>query len=315
MFRRILVTLDGSDFGEAALPAAVGLARKSGAHLRLVSVHDSGWASLRGTWSDAAHGEATRYLERTRALLAPMHPDVTASVREGYVPDEILNEARDFSADLIVMATHGRGTLSRFWLGSVADHCVRRAHRPLLLVRPRDHGSSSRQGSLAVRRVVVPLDGSELSERALIYALQLADLFSSPLALVRVVQEHAMLETEMIPDSHQTNVQMLEEAQVAAAAYLEGITARVAEWGFDPTTVVAVDDHVARAVLSHAGRDLIVMATHARSGLDRAFLGSVTDTVVRSAAGPVLVIPPEIAFPERAATAAEGVRTAIPLPV
>jgi nucleotide-binding universal stress UspA family protein len=298
MFRRILVTLDGSDFGEAALPAAVGLARTCGAQLRLLSVHDSGWGHPDGGWADV-RSDAGRYLERTRALLAPLHPAVSTSLREGFVPDEILNEARDFSADLIVMATHGRGPISRFWLGSVAGHCLRRAHRPLLLVRPHGRGTPARDGALAVRRVVVPLNGSELAERALIYALQLADLFGSPLALVRVVQEHAMFETEMIPETRQTNAEMLEDAQLAAQAYLEGIVERVGEWGFTPATVVAVDDQVARAVLSHAGADLLVMATHARTGLDRAFLGSVTDAVVRSSAGPVLVIPPEIEFPER----------------
>jgi nucleotide-binding universal stress UspA family protein len=278
MFRRILVTLDGTAFSEAALPAAVGFARKCAAQLRILSVDDS--------------GSAKAYLERTRERLEPIHPDVTISVREGFVPDEILREARDFESDLIVMATHGREAFSRLWLGSVADECVRRAAQPLLLVRPRELGIPPLNGALAVRRVVVPLDGSELAERALPTGMAIADLFGSPIALVRVVQEHAMFESDRLPESHRTNVQMLEDARVGAAAYLR----RIADWvceGRATTIDVRVDDYAARGVLEGAAGDLIVMATHARTGLNRALRGSVADAVVRSATGPVLVMPPE----------------------
>lgn len=293
MFRRILVTLDGSEFAEAALPTAVGLARKCGADLRLLTVHDSGWAVVNGEWGDAARSRARRYVESMRDRVEETWSDVTVSVREGFVVDEVLAEADEFRADLLVMATHGRGPLSRFWLGSVADRCLRRAHRPLLLIHPREPGAQAAVGALDVRRVVVPLDGSDLSETALDPAMELADLFGTPVALVRVLQEHAMFETELLPQTHEVNEQMLGESRVGASAYLDSVARWMAEWGSVPEIQIAVDDQVAHAILGAAGEDLIVMATHARTGINRAFLGSVADAVVRSAPGPVLVIPPE----------------------
>lgn len=102
-----------------------------------------------------------------------------------------------------------------------------------------------------------------------------------------------MFETELLPQTHEVNEQMLGESRVGASAYLDSVARWMAEWGSVPEIQIAVDDQVAHAILGAAGEDLIVMATHARTGINRAFLGSVADAVVRSAPGPVLVIPPE----------------------
>lgn len=297
MVRRILVTLDGSEFAEAALPAAAGIARKCVGQLRLLSVQDSGWALVNGEWRDAGRGEARRYLQRTAELVGPTGPDLSTRVREGYVADEILLEADEFGADLIVMATHGRGPLSRFWLGSVANQVVRRAHRPVLLVRPRAPGAPRRAGALAVRRVVVPLDGSNLAEAALTPAMELADRFGSPMTLLRIVQEHAAPMSALIPETFDLNARMVGESGVEASADLQRLAGWMREWGIEPVLDVRVRAEMAPAIVEAAAGDLIVMATHARTGLNRAFLGSVTDEVIRSATGPVLVIPPE---PKRA---------------
>ena len=294
MFRRILVTLDGSEFAEAALPAAAGLARKTGAQLRLLTVHDSGWALVDGEWSDAARIRARRYLESMRELVEPIGHDVSTCVRDGFAVEEILAEADTFDADLIVMATHGRGPMSRFWLGSVADQCVRRGHRPLLLVRPRAAGEAP-SAPLTVGRVVVPLDGSELSERALGRAMEVARLFDSPMTLLRVLPDQSALASEIFPpEAANLAVEWAAEAKEEAARYLSEVSAWLVEWGIQPSARVEDDgEAVPEAIVHEAHGDLVVMATHARTGLGRAFLGSVADAVVRSATGPVLVIPPE----------------------
>lgn len=300
MFRRILVTLDGSTFGESALPVASRLARTSRGEVRLLSVLDSGWAGIEGGRLHTVPDKARRYLDRIRMGLEPSVAAVSVDVREGVAEDEILQAAEEFDAGVTVMATHGRAPFSRFWLGSVADRCVRRGHRPMLLVRPQ---TGVADGSFDVRRVVVPLNGSDLAEKALAPALELARLCRSAIALVRVVPEHAMFETAFIPATQATNVDMLEYARLDGAAYLTRVSERISQSGAAATTRVAVDDYVARAILAHAAGDMIVIATHARTGLDRTFLGSVADTIVRSATGPVLVIPPD-----RADAAPQAVR-------
>src|SRR5688500_14254331 len=226
MFQRMLLTLDGSEFAEAALPAAVGLAAKTGAELRLLTVHDSGWALVNGEWIDPASSRAARYLEKIRTLVEPIWPDVSATVTDGFVVDEILRVADEFGADLSVMATHGRGPISRFWLGGVANQCLRRACRPMLLVRPREPGTPREPGSLAVRRIVVPLDGSALAETALGPALELADRFAIPVTAARVVPSNVVVAYELLPEHERVNHEILDAACEDASSYLGG----VAEW-------------------------------------------------------------------------------------
>jgi nucleotide-binding universal stress UspA family protein len=294
MLRRILVTLDGSEFAEAALGAAVGLARKAGAQLRLLSVNDAGWALVRGEWSAAGQARARRYLDHTRELIEPLWADVGVVLRSGFAVEEILAEADEFGADLIVMATHGRGPLSRFWLGSVADQCLRRGHRPLLLVRPRDASAPLGEGSLAVQRVVVPLDGSELSETALDSAMEVAQLFASPITLLRVVHDQTYLGSDLFPpEALEVARQWSEEDREGSDRYLTGVVDWLRDWGIPSTEKTVVSEHAAPAIVREAQDSLVVMATHARKGIGRAFLGSVADAVVRAAQGPVLVIPPE----------------------
>jgi nucleotide-binding universal stress UspA family protein len=142
------------------------------------------------------------------------------------------------------------------------------------------------------RRIVVPLDGSELAERALPDALQLAELAQAPLHLVRVVDltrleqygayglalEYAGLE------------QVLSDEEKAAKTYLDAQVSRLGaeggrvtselRRGFAPREIVAV---------THPD-DLVVMASHGRSGVSRWLLGSVAEEVVRHAEAPVMVV-------------------------
>jgi nucleotide-binding universal stress UspA family protein len=139
MYRSILVPLDGSPFGEHALPLALSIARHTRAPLQLVHVH----VPLKPLVLDAislvdrgieAHDRAREraYLEGLAQRLAADHDiRVTTAVLDVPVADALLDYALAARVDLIVMSTHGRGALSRFWLGSVTDQLVRRAPLPL----------------------------------------------------------------------------------------------------------------------------------------------------------------------------------------
>lgn len=298
MFRRILVPLDGSTFAEGALPVAATLARMSGGKLRLVSVEDSVLPSLNEagwTFEDetgvAVSSTAERYLERTRERIQAGGASVSSALREGAPSDGILREAEAFGADLIVMATHGRTGLDRFWLGSVAQECARQGHRPVLLIRPAQSGQRP-IGEFAIGRVVVPLDSSEFAERALRPAMELANLFGASIELVRVVYDLTVADSEFFPQTVARTDQIVAHEQAAALAYLEKVAEPVRAMGLTVSTSAPSSAEAAVALVNRAGTDLIVMVTHSRSGLAKAFLGSVTEAVSRSAAGPVLVIPP-----------------------
>jgi nucleotide-binding universal stress UspA family protein len=146
VYRRIVVPLDGSELAEQALPQAEALAQLTRAPLHLVRVIDDP-AGL-GPFSDVAfhtdvaalqrlaeeeHVAARDYLERVEQELRDRQHTVTVEYRRGPVPDELLAAAQP--TDLLVMATHGRGGVARWFLGSVAEAVVRRATVPVLLIR------------------------------------------------------------------------------------------------------------------------------------------------------------------------------------
>src|SRR6476619_2179486 len=132
-FRSILVPLDGSDLAEEALPLAASIARQSGGKLRLALVHEhpaippDAMAASTLTSVELSTQEAERvYLRSVQARLREDGtPTGSAVTLTGTVGPALVNYAHDLGIDLVVTTTHGRGGLTRLWLGSTADYLVR----------------------------------------------------------------------------------------------------------------------------------------------------------------------------------------------
>ena len=92
---------------------------------------------------------------------------VTSSLLEGEVVPSFLAHTAETKPDLVVMTTHGRGPLGRFWLGSVADELARVLPVPLLLVRPQAEAEPDLETEPPLRQILIPLDGSKLAEQIL----------------------------------------------------------------------------------------------------------------------------------------------------
>lgn len=145
MFHRIVVPLDGSELAEAALPSAEEMARLAHAPIMLLRVVDFTRLEHYGPYGlaleyasvepvlAAEHAEAAKYLAETCNQLSATGVSVTYAVRSGLVAREIVAATRP--GDVIVMASHGRGGLSRWLLGSVAEDVVRHALVPVMIVR------------------------------------------------------------------------------------------------------------------------------------------------------------------------------------
>lgn len=291
MFRSILVPLDGSAFSESALPHAMDLSRRTGADLQLAIVHEPIPSFAYDEWETAAWEWSQEYLRAVRdRVSAEAGGKVEAWIGTGRPMEMLRTRAESVGADLVVMATHGRGALSRAWLGSVADAFVRQSQQPVLLVRPPESGAPT--DGVALRRVLVPLDGSELSESVLDLARALAELYEGELHLLRVVSYPIEIASPYLPHTVQMNQRVVEEAEESAGAYLREIQDRLRADGVQVTTRVVVDHqagHAIAAQVEEIGADLVVMATHARKGVQRAILGSTADKVIRSVHVPVLV--------------------------
>ena len=145
MYQRILVAVDGSPTSVRGLDEAIKIAKSSGGRLMLVHVvnellmtgdvvpsiyYDSIVQSLRES--------GIKVLEQTAAVVrradVACEPQLVETLG-GRVADQIVKQARDWSADLIVMGTHGRRGLERLAMGSDAELVLRQSHVPVLLVR------------------------------------------------------------------------------------------------------------------------------------------------------------------------------------
>jgi nucleotide-binding universal stress UspA family protein len=153
MYRRILVTLDGSQLGEQVLPHVRALIEgRTDVQVYLLSVAqviDLAAASAMVYPMAVYPGqpfdeEAERrrveddlcsYLRGISSELAQQGVEVSSEVRFGHPAEEIIAYARDIKADLIAMCTHGRSGIARWAYGSVADKVLRSAACPVLLVR------------------------------------------------------------------------------------------------------------------------------------------------------------------------------------
>ncbi len=304
MYERILVPLDGSDLAELALPHARQLARRLQGQVWLLCVVPPVFqpilppaiaVDLAAEALDRAERLAEDYLEQVRAHLAAAGLTAHTLVARGDPAAEVLAAARDVQARLIAMATHGRGGLGRWMLGSVADRVVRAATIPVLLIPARVVEQELRT---AYTRLLVPLDGSPLSEAALPHAVALARLFGARLDLLTVVPRpgHYIEGEAELWQAAERGDQALLIAAVRAAReqYLAHQCARLEQGGLDAVPLVAEGD-VAETIIQTAqwrNADCIVMATHGRSGIARWVLGSVAAKVISAATVPVLLVRP-----------------------
>ena len=141
MFTNILCPVDFSEDSERALAAALALARSTGGHVTIVTVIDpllSAGAAAAG--ANAALDDQTQ--QELRSLLERAAPGLPASstaavaVRVGQPPDEILAQAEDSNADIIVMGMRGVGGAERMLMGSTSENVLGKATVPVLVVPP-----------------------------------------------------------------------------------------------------------------------------------------------------------------------------------
>jgi nucleotide-binding universal stress UspA family protein len=294
MLKKILVPVDGSTFGEAALPTALELSRRADADIRLAMVNEQAGAT--GGWQENFRRLHTTYLENLEGRVEEGSAGPASMVLlEGEVADTLCQEAMRSNSDLIVMSTHGRGGLTRMWLGGVADAVIRQSSTPVLLVRPPEGDEQSLEvEEPTIRRVVIPLDGSTLSEAAIERALELGHLFGARFTLLRVVAFPTTVST-YLPDEMQDSRSILEKAEEEARAYLERVRVSLDDGSRQIDIDVAVSPQPARGILDYVAAnkaDLVSIATHGRSGVGRLLVGSTADKVIRGANTPILIVRP-----------------------
>jgi nucleotide-binding universal stress UspA family protein len=299
MASRILVPLDGSSLAEQALSCAVTLARGLPAELVLLRVIwippdvleilDESTVEL-NVIVDQLEAEANDYLGALVEQLRDASLNVCHAVRRGPAAEAILDYAGQGDIDQIVMATHGYTGIKRWTHGSVAERVVQSASVPVLLIRARENASRDTQEPMLCRRILVPLDGSEMAEHVLPMVTPIAQALDAELILFQVPIAH--VDGWMTGEWFVPMQGVLATAERDAHVYLSEVCSRLKKQGLRVTTATTMGS-VAESIIEHAEAnhvDLVAMCTHGRTGLARWTLGSVADRVLRAGSTPILLV-------------------------
>jgi nucleotide-binding universal stress UspA family protein len=299
--RTVLAAVDGTPFGEHALPLAAEVARRAGATLRVVhvfSAREVAGEAVRlladARWVRDQRRRRGEYLDGLVRRLKRVHPlPVTGAVLDGADVPEAVCEA-SAGADLVVMATRDRGSWARFWWGSVTAAVARHARCPVLLVRGRDD-SPDLDAARLPGDILVPLDGSGRGEEAVRAAVSLGSLSGANYDLLHVVSAWSFSGVSMHGHGALTPLPG-EMPEADARYYLDGVAAKLARQGATATSSVVIDDRaVAEAIAGYAertGAELVALTTRGRGPLSRLFRGSVAEEVARRVSVPVLLTRP-----------------------
>ena len=263
--RTVLVPVADEARGRRAIGTARDWARRIGGSVRLVSV---------------VHGEVAVPAREAMLALVCEEEGVPTSC-EVIVGDDVAGAIVAAAGDdaLVCMRTAGSMRPHQGHFGSIAEAIVRRLARPVVLVGPKADPAIGRD----LHRVVVPVDGSHVSERALPPAADLAALLDVPIWVVSVISPRDQRRAEA-----ELGEPVLESGYVSALARDLG-----REHGIDAEFEVLHGGDPADAILDFASPDaIVVMTTHGRTGLARLFAGSVTTSVVARAEHPVVVLHP-----------------------
>jgi nucleotide-binding universal stress UspA family protein len=299
MFSTIVVPLDGSEIAERALPYAVRFAAERGGRPVLVRATlgppPSGpdWERQQLTAMD----EATAYLAHVAEQVATRTPVATAPYY-GHAADQVLVAVEQFAADSIVMATHGRTGPAHLLYGSVTEAILARSSIPVFVVYARPGEAAAAPFDSKSARILVPLDGSAFAEAALPAALEILGV-PGELVLSSVAAPPDHVERDERGRVRAYLDQQEESVKRETLDYLYSVRANLKQQR--PELHITLDPRIGDPAQGIAiaevdcGADLVVMATHGRTGLRRAVLGSVAGAVLRTGTVPVLLVSPPAA--------------------
>ena len=316
MYKRIVVPLDGSGLSLQVVPYARLIAKSTGARITLLEVLEPAqqpaaaaavgagvissaleqasiisperWGDLRAGLADEARGR----LEAAAIPLREEGIEVDVDVLEGSAASMIVFEGERDPDTLIAISTHGRSGIGRWVMGSVTDKVVRHAKVPTLVIRSRAVAAAA---EVRLSSVVLPLDGSELSEQAIPHAVSMAEALGVGITILRSISPSAYGFGYADYYAPQIYADVTADVDAGVRSYLVRTAERLRKLGVSYVDTHAAGGYPSDAIVDEVGEDgskLVVMSSHGRSGVGRWVLGSVADRVATHSAGPVLIAPP-----------------------
>lgn len=301
MFNKILVPLDGSPLAEEAMITAMAVAKAAKAEVLLLRSIQPVYTMMpvvageyEWIWPEYAREDSRReirdYLNSVKAAYECPECEVSTIAQEGDPASVIVDTADEEGVDLIVMSTHGQTGVRRAVFGSVTERVLHSVSCPVLVTRTKE----------PIRRILITLDGSELSERAMAPALEIAQSVGASIILLRINEILPVSPIEAATgwewEVSEPKQRLMGELRQAAEAYLREIILR---YNLNPADVqtIVLDGSPVDRIQEFArlyGIDLIAMSTHGHTGLRRWLYGSVSIKVMRASECSMLIIRPPI---------------------
>jgi nucleotide-binding universal stress UspA family protein len=302
----VLTPIDGSERALRAVPWAAMLAGSGGTVvllrvippkpayaeglLALLGEGEDGVAQTEAAWTEVAQADIDEAAQALKGTGVTIERLIGAAEPE----DAIVAGATERDVDMIAMASHGRGAIGRAIFGSVTDRVTRTATVPVFVLRVTDEETAPAPD---LRRIVVPLDGSEIAERALPVAAEIAAQRHIPVSIVRAIDPVTAMPMTSGAFGGSPAIsadvvdQVWRESEAQAHATVHDAVARLKAEGLEATgAVLEGSPFFAISDATHPG-DLLVLTSHGRTGVQRWLMGSVAEKLVREASVPVILVP------------------------
>ena len=282
MFKKILVPLDGSGECKSVLPYIRDLAPRFGAETHILGIGV-------GSKKRKVNRLLENYINDVARDLCTDNVKASPVIQYGRPAEEILTYVVKNNIDLIVMATHGRGGITRWWMGSVAEKIICTALIPVLIVRSKYLGDTEANKKITIHNILIPLDGSDIGEAALRHAEALAVKTGASLNLVHVIPSPGGFDANKFNSEYNKLINSMHDS---GENYFSRITEDLNKKRLSFTNKVITGDP-ANVIIDNINEEegnLIAMSTHGRSGIARWVLGSVTDKVLHEATIPMWLV-------------------------
>jgi nucleotide-binding universal stress UspA family protein len=313
MYKRMLVPLDGSKLAEETFPYARELAGRLDLDLDFLHVcfpFESPSIPMRQVYVDTLAGSAREQIKRiqneTIGKESTRPIEVRSKVVTGYPAEEILKYSEENTIDIVLMATHGESGVRRWALGSVAYQVLHASKIPVWLIRS-GLPNETVFDQWPQKTILVPLDGSKLAESALPHAEALARQRGVQVTEILLLSVYApsispatyYFHTDYpptVPLKYADFIQQeIDQAKERCEKYLKSIANELVSKGFR-VRIESVMGNVSEEIIKCTKKNpfqLIVMASHGRSGISHLTFGSVAERVLLEASVPIFMVIPD----------------------
>ena len=306
MYSRILAPLDGSAMSEQVLPFTRTFATSLSLPVTLLYAVEPEVITIARTLNPSLHVEemVEHRIQHARSYIDPIaeglkRAGIRADVEipQGEPANAIVEEAARDAGTLIAMSSHGRSGLARWWMGSVTDKVLHLTENPLLVIRSVSQPQGPPENEL--KRILVPVDGSELAEEILPHVVFLASTMGLAVNLVMATPSRdEYYGSQSIGPNQLARATATYEEYISAVdgnseAYLNSLVDRVKQQGVASVEAQVLHGPAADCIADFATEvsdNFVAMTTHGRSGVGRLVLGSVAERVVRQSGDPVLLV-------------------------